>query len=182
MVKKKEDEIPEWVTDEIQNAKFKKPEEIKKSGYILEFYYEDNKIDVQLYDAVEDGRHIVTMDVSKDIKIDDLLKGEVYEFVFDQPSKSITFDVFEKNRFVTTIIPLELLWGPYAVFLDDEKIYFHDYINNGTHVWLNMKPETSGEIAIIGTTAIPEFPMVTPLVIGFLMIFLVPFIQKFNLH
>ena len=23
----------------------------------------DNKIDVQLYDAVEDGRHIVTMDV-----------------------------------------------------------------------------------------------------------------------
>ena len=82
--KKKEDEIPEWVTDEIQNAKFKKPEELKKSGYILEFYYEDNKIDVQLYDAVEDGRHIVTMDVPKSVKIDNLLKGEVYEFVFDQ--------------------------------------------------------------------------------------------------
>ena len=79
--KKKEDEIPEWVTDEIQNAKFKKPEELKKSGYILEFYYEDNKIDVQLYDAVEDGRHIVTMDVPKSVKIGDLLKGEVYEFV-----------------------------------------------------------------------------------------------------
>lgn len=84
MVKKKEDEIPEWVTDEIQNAKFKKPEELKKTGYILEFYYEDNKVDVQLYDNVEDGRHIVTMDVVKDIKMDDLLKGEVYEFVFDQ--------------------------------------------------------------------------------------------------
>jgi len=25
MVKKKEDDIPDWVTDEIQNAKFKKP-------------------------------------------------------------------------------------------------------------------------------------------------------------
>jgi len=37
MVKKK-DEIPDWVTDEIQNAKFEKPEELKKSGYILEFY------------------------------------------------------------------------------------------------------------------------------------------------
>ena len=68
MVKKKEDDIPDWVTDEIQNAKFKKPQEMKKSGYILEFYYEDNKIDVQLYDPVEDGRHIVTMDVSKKIK------------------------------------------------------------------------------------------------------------------
>lgn len=95
MVKKKEDEIPEWVTDEIQNAKFKKSEEIKKSGYILEFYYEDNKVDVQLYDAVEDGRHIVTMDVSKDIKIDDLLKGEVYEFVFDQHKAPLSKKVSE---------------------------------------------------------------------------------------
>lgn len=95
MAKKKEDEIPEWVTDEIQNAKFKKPEEIKGSGYILEFYYDDNKIDVQLYDAVEDGRHIVTMDVAKGIKIDDLLKGEVYEFVFDQHKAPLSKKVSE---------------------------------------------------------------------------------------
>jgi mRNA-degrading endonuclease HigB of HigAB toxin-antitoxin module len=95
MVKKKEDEIPEWVTDEIQNAKFKKPSEIKSSGYILEFYYDDNKVDVQLYDAVEDGRHIVTMDVAKDIKIDDLLKGEVYEFIFDQHKAPISKKVSE---------------------------------------------------------------------------------------
>ena len=93
--KKKEDEIPEWVTEEIQNAKFKKPEELKKSGYILEFYYEDNKIDVQLYDAVEDGRHIVTMDVPKSIKMDDLLKGEVYEFIFDQHKAPLSKKVSE---------------------------------------------------------------------------------------
>ena len=101
MVKKKEDEIPEWVTDEIQNAKFKKPEELKKQGYILEFYYEDNKVDVQLYDGVEDGRHIVTMDVSKKIKIDDLLKGEVYEFVFDQhkaPLSKKASEFLEKEK------------------------------------------------------------------------------------
>jgi len=95
MVKKKEDEIPEWVTDEIQNAKFKKPEELKGSGYILEFYYEDNKIDIQLYDAVDDGRHIVTMDVVKGIKLDDLLKGEVYEFVFDQHKAPLSKKVSE---------------------------------------------------------------------------------------
>src|SRR5210317_877133 len=94
MVKKK-DEIPEWVTDEIQNAKFKKPEELKKSGYILEFYYDDNKIDVQLYDAVEDGRHIVTMDVPKKIKIEDLLKGQVYEFVFNQHKAPLSKKVSE---------------------------------------------------------------------------------------
>ena len=95
MVKKKEGEIPEWVTDEIQNAKFKKPEELKKSGYILEFYYEDNKMDIQLYDAVDDGRHIITMDVSKNIKMDDLLKGEVYEFVFDQHKAPLSKKVSE---------------------------------------------------------------------------------------
>ncbi len=94
MVKKKDD-IPDWVTDEIQNAKFKKPVEMKKSGYILEFYYEDNKLDVQLYDSVEDGRHIVTMDVAKSIKIDNLLKGEVYEFIFDQHKAPLSKKVSE---------------------------------------------------------------------------------------
>ena len=92
---KKKDEIPDWVSDEIQNAKFKKPEELKKSGYVLEFYYEDNKLDAQLYDPVEDGRHIVTMDVPKSIKIDDLLKGEVYEFVFDQHKAPLSKKVSE---------------------------------------------------------------------------------------
>ena len=98
---KKQEEIPEWVSDEIQNAKFKKPVEMKKTGYILEFYYEDNKIDVQLYDGLEDGRHIVTMDVVKEIKIDGLLKGEVYEFIFDQNkaplSKKVT-EFLEKEK------------------------------------------------------------------------------------
>jgi len=95
MVKKKEDEIPEGVTDEIQNAKFKKHEELNKQGNIVEFYSEDNKIDVQLYDEVEDERHIVTMDVPKTIKIDDLLKGEVYEFVFEQHKAPLSKKVSE---------------------------------------------------------------------------------------
>lgn len=95
MVKKKEDEVPEWVMNEIQNAKFKKPVEIKTSGYILEFYHEENKVDIQLYDAIDDGRHIVAMDVDKDIKMDDLVKGEVYEFVFDQHKAPLSKKVIE---------------------------------------------------------------------------------------
>ncbi len=94
MVKKK-DEIPDWVSDEIQNAKFKKPEKLKTSGYILEFYNEDNKIDVQLYDPVEDGRHIVTMDLPKKIKSSDLQKGVVYEFIFDQHKAPLSKKVTE---------------------------------------------------------------------------------------
>jgi len=94
MVKKKDD-IPDWVTDEIQNAKFKKPEELKRSGYILEIYDADNKIDAQLYDPVEDGRHIVTMDLPKKIKISELEKGIVYEFIFDQHKAPLSKKVTE---------------------------------------------------------------------------------------
>jgi len=94
MVKKK-DEIPDWVSDEIQNAKFKKPEELKKSGYILEIYDADNKIDAQLYDPVEDGRHIVTLDLPKKIKISELEKGVVYEFTFDQHKAPLSKKVTE---------------------------------------------------------------------------------------
>ena len=112
MVKKK-DEIPEWVTDEIQNAKFKKPEELKRTGYILELYDEDNKIDAQLYDPVEDGRHIVTMDLSKKIKIRELEKGVVYEFTFDQHkaplSKKVSeFLIKEKEIEMNAIYQFEL--------------------------------------------------------------------------
>ncbi len=92
---KKKDEIPDWVTNEIQNAKFEKPEELKKTGYILECYDADNKIDVQLYDPVEDGRHIVTMDLPKKTKIKDLEKGTVYEFSFDQHKAPISKKVSE---------------------------------------------------------------------------------------
>lgn len=108
--------------------------------------------------------------------------SEIDKFIFDQPTKSISFDVSEENRFVTTVIPLELLWGPYAVFLNDEKIFFSSYINNGTHVWLNMRPDSTGEISIVGTTVVPEFPIIAPLAIGFLMILILPFIRKINLH
>ena len=108
--------------------------------------------------------------------------SNIDNFVFDQPTRSISFDVSNENQFVTTIIPLELLWNPYVVLLDDEKIFFHEYNNDGTHVWLSLKPETSGTISIIGTTVIPEFPIIAPLAIGFLMILVLPFTRKFNLH
>ena len=94
MVKKKDD-IPEWVSDEIQNAKFKKPEELKRTGYILEIYEADNKMDAQLYDPVEDGRHIVTLDLPKKIKPKDLERGVVYEFTFDQHKAPLSKKVTE---------------------------------------------------------------------------------------
>jgi hypothetical protein len=108
--------------------------------------------------------------------------ADIEDFNFEQPEKLINFKINDSNQFVTTVIPLELLWGPYAVFLDDEKKSFQEYNNNGTHTWVSLRPDTVGEITIIGTTVVPEFPIIAPLAIGFLMILVVPFIKKFSLH
>ena len=82
--------------------------------------------------------------------------AEINQFNFDQTTKSISFDVNVENQFVTTIIPLELLSRPYNVYMGDEKIFFHEYINNGTHVWLNIRPDNSGNVSITGTTDIND--------------------------
>ncbi len=108
--------------------------------------------------------------------------AEIEGFDFNQSAKKISFKINNDNQFVTIIIPLELLWDPYVVFLDEEKIGQHKFNNNGTHVWLNIRPETSGEISIVGTTVIPEFPIIAPLVIGFLMILVMPLMKKVNLR
>ncbi len=108
--------------------------------------------------------------------------AEIESFDFNQSAKKISFKVNDDNQFVTTVIPLELLWKPYLVFLDEKKIEKHEFNNNGTHVWLNMRPETSGEITIIGTTVIPEFPIIAPLAVGFLMILVMPLMRKVNLR
>ncbi len=46
-----------------------------------------------MYDPVEDGRHIVTMDLPKKIK--ELEKGTVYEFIFDQHKAPLSKKVSE---------------------------------------------------------------------------------------
>ncbi|MCH7757054.1 MAG: hypothetical protein IIA19_01040 [Thaumarchaeota archaeon] len=77
--------------------------------------------------------------------------AKINQFNFDPGLGEISFELKGENAFVTTIIPIDFLSEPYQVFLDGEKILFHNYINNGTHVWLNMRPQNSGDISITGT-------------------------------
>lgn len=80
----KEKEIPKDIQEEIKNAKFGKPESFSRTGYILEIYDKDMKIDAQLYEAVEDGRKIIEgMNLPKKTKPANLMKGTVYEFTIN---------------------------------------------------------------------------------------------------
>lgn len=107
---------------------------------------------------------------------------DISSIIFDQPNKKISFDVNEEKQFITLIIPLELLWKPYEVYLDGEKILKHEFFSNETHSWLNFRPATTGAIDIIGTTVVPEFPILTPLVIGIAIVIALQLKNKFNPH
>jgi len=111
-----------------------------------------------------------------------ITNSKIDKFNFDQELKSISFQVNEKNKFVTISMEEELLGGPYVILLNDEQIMYTKSSIKENHISLSMKPESSGEIIIIGTTVIPEFSMFLPLIMGFLIILTVPFMKKFSLH
>lgn len=76
-----EEGLPKWVEDEIKSAQFGKPEVMTRTGYILEIYDKDLRLDIQVYEPMPDGRIIVEgINLPKSVKINDLMKGFVYEF------------------------------------------------------------------------------------------------------
>ena len=108
--------------------------------------------------------------------------SDIDMFEFNQLEKRITFNIPKNNSLVTAIIPLELLWEPYDVYLNSNKTLNSEFYNNGTHAWLGFRPDSSGTINIIGTTVVPEFPLFVPLVIGISIVLMLQFRNKFNFH
>jgi hypothetical protein len=79
--KSSEEILPKWAQDEIRSVQFREPEILTRTGYVLDIYIKDFKIDVQLYEALPDGRTIIEgLDVPKSMKITEFMKGTVYEF------------------------------------------------------------------------------------------------------
>lgn len=108
--------------------------------------------------------------------------AEISSFNFDQPTKSMSFNVNGDKQLITLIIPLELLWNPYEVYLDDQKILKREFFSNSTHVWLNIRPENSGTTHIIGTSVVPEFTLFVPFFIGISAVILLQLRNKLNLR
>jgi len=76
-------ELPKWAEDEINsitNASFKHAETWEGTGYFLDIDEKNRKADVQFYEKMPVGKHIVTLNIQKSIKIADLMKGFVYGY------------------------------------------------------------------------------------------------------
>ena len=136
----------------------------------IEFYSTESKIiEKAIWEENEFDVEIIT-------------DSEIQSFNFNQPEKSISFQVNDENKFVTITMSNELLGGPYVTLLDDVQIKHSKYLREGNIVSLNLKPETTGQITIIGTPVIPEFSMFIPLIMGFMIILTVPLMRKFSLR
>ena len=139
------------------------------------------KVNLQYYVNIEKTIKKVQWEENKfDIIITS--DAKIKKFNFEQPSKSISFEIDSKNKFVTVTMPEIFLGGPYATFLDDEKIEYSKFIDNEKNVSITVKPKTTGQITIIGTTVVPEFSMFIPLIMGFIIILTVPAMRKFSLR
>ena len=73
--------LPEWAENEIRFANFQEFDTINRTGYFLDINEQKKKADIQLYEALPDGRTIIEeIEISDKIKISELMKGFVYEY------------------------------------------------------------------------------------------------------
>jgi hypothetical protein len=95
-----EDEaLPKWAEDEIKSVQFGDPEILTRTGYILDIYENDFKIDIQLYEALPDGRTIIEgLNVPRSSQIVDFMKGVVYEFKIKMFHGSLSSKLVELLR------------------------------------------------------------------------------------
>jgi hypothetical protein len=79
--KSEENGLPEWAENEIKFANFQEYDSINRTGYFLDINEQKKKADIQLYEALPDGRTIIEeIELSDKVNIKDLLKGFVYEY------------------------------------------------------------------------------------------------------
>ncbi len=76
-------ELPKWAEEEINSvteSSFKETEVYEGTGYFLDIDEQNGKADVQFYEKLPVGKHIVTVEVPKSVKMGDLMKGFVYGY------------------------------------------------------------------------------------------------------
>ena len=103
-----------------------------------------------------------------DVKI--ITQTDIQKLTLDQPNKTLSFDVAEPNKYVTLIIPQDLLWNPYEVTLNDKPILKQERAYADNNVWLHIKPNEAGTVTIVGVSVVPEFPFATIMVLSVAMI------------
>jgi len=116
---------------------------------------------IQYYDKIPKIIEEVTWKEDK-FNVEIITDSKITEFNFDQESKNISFQVNEKNKFVTVTMEEKFSGSPYVILLNDEKIKYAKSISKENYVSLSMKPQTVGEIIITGSEYSDSLSKITP--------------------
>jgi hypothetical protein len=105
---------------------------------------------IQYYDKIP--KIIEEVRVEEDrFNVEIITNSKIDKFDFDQESESISFQVNQKNKFVTVTMEEKLLGSPYVISLNDEKIKYTKSVAKENYVSLSIKPQAVGEIVISGS-------------------------------
>jgi hypothetical protein len=102
---------------------------------------------IQYYDKIPKIIEEVRWDEDK-FNVEIITNSKIDKFDFDQVSKNISFQLNEKNKFITVTMEEKLLGGPYTILLNNEKIKYTKSISKENYVSLSIKPQAVGEIMI----------------------------------
>jgi predicted secreted protein with PEFG-CTERM motif len=127
--------------------------------------------------TVIDGYKIVP-DVGKDIgdglssfNIDYQYSGIISGGKINEEQKSITFDVTSdpksNDHNLMMMLPSELIEGPYVIFVDGQKNLRFEYVPDDDVNTIELELlEDSKEITIVGTKIVPEFGILSIVILG----------------
>ena len=73
-------DFPQWIAEEISKANIKHVNTIKSTGYILDISEKERKMDVQFYDKLPNGGHIITLDLTNASNPKNFKVGDAYIF------------------------------------------------------------------------------------------------------
>lgn len=105
---------------------------------------------IQYYDKIPKIIEEVSWEENK-FNVEIITNSKIDKFNFEQELKSISFQVNQKNKFVTVTMEEKLLASPYSISLNDEKIPYTKSVSKENYVSLSMKPQAVGEIVISGS-------------------------------
>ncbi|RMF29436.1 MAG: hypothetical protein D6752_06015 [Candidatus Nitrosothermus koennekii] len=77
------EELPKWAEDEINSIteeSFKVVDRWEGTGYFLDIDEKNRRVDIQFYEKLPIGKHIITVEVPEDIDISKFMKGFVYMY------------------------------------------------------------------------------------------------------
>src|SRR6476646_7704957 len=114
--------LPEWAENEIKFANFQEHDTINRTGYFLDINEQKKKADIQLYEALPDGRTIIEeIEMSDRIKISELMKGFVYEYKIKKSKISEQLSELLKTKYQLDINEIYKFDLEYAQMMDVES-------------------------------------------------------------